>query len=68
MPGMHGRSIREFEEQDLKGGKTKRSAWSSGVKGEIINHEMASTKHGDKESARSNKNNKEKGEFYLNFE
>ena len=57
----HGRSMKEFEEQDLKGSRSKISAWSAKEKDGFM-QELASTKHGGQESSRSKK------EFYLNFE
>jgi hypothetical protein len=54
----HGRSMKEFEEQDLKA--SKRSAWSAKEKDGFL-QELASTKHGGQDSSRSKK------EFYLNF-
>lgn len=57
----HGRSMREFEDQDLKGNKSKQSARSNKEK-DAFYQDLASTKHGGQESSRSKK------EFYLNFE
>lgn len=53
--------MREFEDQDLKGNKSKQSARSNKEK-DAFYQDLASTKHGGQESSRSKK------EFYLNFE